>query len=176
MRLRFVVSGAAAALLLSCAAGAAPKSAPARAGSPAPASGPSASARAPGKRVQELGGWPDTRAGEIARRWVTAFSQGEDSMRACLPQIVTPEGLAKHPLSERLESYRKFREPLGTLTLASIDRSSPGEIEATLLASDMSRHRFMFKVQTAPPFKLIEIRATERRMHPGMEWLGGFHH
>ena len=97
-------------------------------------------------------------------------------MRACLLQIVTPEGLARHPIAERLETYRNFRESLGTLSLASVDRSGPGEVEATLLGSDMSKHKFTFTVQTAPPYKLLTIKATEHRMHPGLEWLGGFHH
>ena len=114
-------------------------------------------------------GWPDSRAGAAARRWVEAFSQGETAMRDCLAEILTPESLAERGLDERIESYRSLRERFGSLVLASIDRSGPAEIEATLIASDMSRHKFVFKVQAEPPHKLVSVGRLEHRGggHPG---------
>lgn len=108
-------------------------------------------------------GWPDTRAGAAARRWVEAFSKGEPAMRACLTEILAPESLAERSIEERIETYRGLRERFGSLALASIDRSAPGELQATLLASDLSRHRFVFTVQTEPPYKLISVGRLERR-------------
>jgi len=117
-------------------------------------------------------GWPDTRAGALARRWVEAFSKGEKAMRETLPEILTPEGLAKTPMDERMERYRDSHERYGSLMLVKIQKSTHGELVAVLAASDLTQRPFTFKVQTQPPYKLISVSAQEQRhmMH------GGFSH
>lgn len=116
-------------------------------------------------------GWPDTPAGAAARRWVTAFSQGEDAMRATIHDLMAPASLAARGIEERMKTYRENRERFGTLTLATIEKSSPDEVEATLLATDLTKHRFVFKVEPAEPHKLISVGRIETR--PGH---AGFHH
>jgi hypothetical protein len=118
-------------------------------------------------------GWPDTREGALARRWVEAFSKGEKAMRATLPEILTPEGLAKTSMDERMKRYRDSYDRMGALMLLRIEKSEPGELVAILAASDFSETPFTFKVQTAPPYKLISVSRAEVRQGHGH---GGFSH
>ena len=117
--------------------------------------------------------WPATREGALARRWVEAFSKGEKAMRATLLEILTPEGLAKTPMDERMARYRDSYERMGPLMLIRIDKSEPGELVAILAGSDYSETPFTFKVQTQAPFKLISVTRTENRQVHGH---GGFSH
>ena len=120
-------------------------------------------------------GWPDTREGDLARRWVEAFSKGEKAMRATLPEILTPEGLAKTSMDERMARYRASYERMGPLMLIRIEKSEPGELVAVLAGSDYSETPFTFKVQTEKPYKLISVTRLEQQMqHHGQG--GGFMH
>jgi len=106
--------------------------------------------------------WPDSPAGAAARRWVEAFSEGEDAMRVCLTEILAPESIAQRGIDERLETYRGLRDRFGSLVLVSIDKSEPNELAATLIASDLARHKFIFTVQSEPPHMLISVGRIER--------------
>lgn len=123
------------------------------------------------KRSARRDGWPESRPGGIARRWVASFSKGEDAMRACLTETLAPASLESKGIAQRLASYCELRERLGSLTLASVDKSTPGELRATLLASDLTRHQFVFTVQTEPPYKLVSVGRMEHRTGHG-----GFRH
>lgn len=116
-------------------------------------------------------GWPATRAGELAHRWVKAFSQGEKAMKQCLADIMAPESLAKTGVSVRVERYRDLRERYGTLTLVSVEKSEPGQVEATLAASDMSEHHFIFNLQPQAPYKMSSV-AMREAAHMGMPGFG----
>ena len=118
-------------------------------------------------------GWPDTPAGAAARRWVASFSKGEEAMRACLLEIMAPESMKTRGIEERMTTYRENRERFGTLTLASVEKSSPDEVEATLLAADLSKYRFVFKVEAEAPYRLLSVGHLETHQIPGH---GGFHH
>jgi hypothetical protein len=122
------------------------------------ATSPKASAR-PASRD----GWPDTPAAAMARRWVVAFSKGDSAMRVCLAEVMTPEAIAQRGIAERITTYRASRERFGTLVLGSIDKSKPAELEATLIASDLSKHKFVFTVQNKPPYKLVSVGRLEHR-------------
>jgi len=152
--------------LVAAAAGASPAGpAAAPPAPPAPASGSTAP---PASRD----GWPDTPAGTAARHWVEAFSRGETAMRQALTDLMAPESLATRGIDARMETYRENRERFGALVLATVDRSAPAELEVTLLASDLSRHRFVFKTRTAPPHRLLSVGRIE--MQPGGH--AGFNH
>jgi hypothetical protein len=125
------------------------------------------------KKAPSSGGWPETKAGAVARRWVDAFNSGDDAMRACIQDITAPESLAKRGVGERLITYHAFRERMGTLSLASIEHSAPSQIEVVLLASDLSRHPFTFTVQNEAPYRLVSITMKERSHSMGAF---GFHH
>ena len=118
-------------------------------------------------------GWPDTRAGAMARRWVEAFAKGDSAMKACLTENLAPESLEQRGIPERITNYRSLRERFGTLVLASIDKSKPTELEATLMASaDMSKHKFVFTVQSKAPYKLISVGRLEQRPGHGGHGFG----
>lgn len=116
-------------------------------------------------------GWPGTRAGELAYRWVKAFSQGEHAMKACLADIMAPDALAKKGIPARVERYRDLRERFGVLTLVSVDKSAPGQVEATLAASDLSQHHFIFYVQAEAPYKMVSVAMRESG-HMGIPGFG----
>jgi hypothetical protein len=109
-------------------------------------------------------GWPATPAGAVARRWVEAFSKGDEAMRRCLSETLAPESLAERSLDLRMETYRENHDRFGTLTLATVDSSAPGELKVTLLAADLSKHKFIFKAQTEAPYKLISVARIETQM------------
>ena len=119
-------------------------------------------------------GWPATREGAIARRWVEAFSKGEKAMRATLPELLTKEALAKTGMDERMERYRSMHDRLGSLMLVKIESSAPGELTAVLATSEMQQLPFTFKVQSEAPFKLISVTAAMPGGHG--HGGGGFSH
>ena len=108
-------------------------------------------------------GWPDTRIGGLAREWVQAFSKGEAAMRVCLPRILAPESLAKRGVDARMETYRGLHDRFGALMLASVDSSGVGALKVTLVASDLTSHRFTFVAQPQPPYRLAQVLMTETR-------------
>jgi len=85
---------------------------------------------------------------------------------------MAPESLAKKGIATRVERYRDLRERYGTLTLVSVEKSEAGQVEATLAATDLSQHRFIFNVQTETPFKMLSVAMRE----PGHMGIPGFGH
>ena len=117
-------------------------------------------------------GWPDTRAGIVARKWVEAFAKGDSAMRVCLTENLAAESLEEIGMSRRLSNYRASRERFGTLVLGSIEKSKPTELHATLIASDLSKHQFVFTLQSKPPYKLISVGRLEHRHSSGGHGFG----
>ena len=120
-------------------------------------------------------GWPATRAGELARGWVTAFSTGEDAMREFLDQHMAPKSLEERDTRTRVERYKTLREQYGKLQLDAVIKSEPGELTARLLDSDAKSREFVFAVQTEAPYKLLSVSIREP-MHGLHGMFGGFHH
>lgn len=137
-----------------------------------PGSAVAAAVRDSTKRPSSRDGWPQTRAGELARLWVEAFSTSEAAMRTFNEKYLTPQSLAKRSVVKRTEGYRKLREQYGPLMLASVVKSTPGEVTVSLMDADGSAHEFIFAVQAEPPHKLVSVSIREQRHHG----FGGFHH
>jgi len=140
----------------------------------AAAEAPAASKSKPAATKTE-DGWPDTREGQLARRWVEAFSKGEKAMRAALPDLLAKESLAKTGMDERMERYRNLHDKMGSLMLVKVDKSVPGELVALLATSEMEQLPFTFKVQTEAPFKLLTVTIAMNQMQ-GHGHGGGFSH
>jgi hypothetical protein len=117
-------------------------------------------------------GWPATRAGQLAHRWVAAFDAGEKEMKACLADIMAADALTKKPILSRVERYRDLKERFGSLTLVSVDKNEAASIEVTLAAADLSTHHFVFHLEPKPPYKLEQVGMMEG-IHAG---LGSFFH
>jgi hypothetical protein len=125
------------------------------------------------QRAKARDGWPDTKAGDLGRLWVQAFSTGEAAMREFNEKHLTTESLAKKSAAKRVESYRKFHDQYGALMLAKVIKSTPGEITVSLMDADGAPHEFIFAVQTAAPFKLLSVSIREQHHGHGS---GGFSH
>jgi hypothetical protein len=118
--------------------------------------------------------WPATRAGELARGWVTAFSTGEDAMRAFLDTSMAPASLATRNTPARVEKYRALRDQYGKLQLDKVLESTPGEVTVRLIDSEAKSHEFGFAVQTEAPYKLLSVSIREP-MHGLHGMLSGLH-
>jgi hypothetical protein len=116
-------------------------------------------------------GWPESRAGQVGRGWVRAFSTGDSAMREFYRREMDPEALAKKSMESRIESYRKLRERLGRLSLDTVVREAPAELVVQLLDSDATRQEFTFTIQTSAPHKLLSVSFKDKR-----HFHGGFHH
>ena len=106
-------------------------------------------------------GWPDTRVGELARGWVTAFSSGDSAMKAYLAAHMAPASLADKNVPQRIERYRDLRKKYGRLELASVVKSSDDKLTVKLMASDATRTEFIFTAQTGAPWKLVSVGIRE---------------
>lgn len=146
------------AALGSAAPAAGPKPAPASA---APAAPKPAATAAPAPRAADRGGWPDTRVGELARGWVAAFSSGEAAMKEYLAAHLAPKSLESKSVPQRIERYRDLREKYGKLELASVVKSEREKLTVKLMASDATRHEFVFTTQGEAPYKLISVTIRE---------------
>ena len=119
--------------------------------------------------------WPATRAGELARGWVTAFSTGETAMREFLDQHMAAKSLSERNTNTRVEKYKTLHDQYGKLQLESVVNSTPGELTAKLIDSDAKSREFVFAVQTEAPYKLLSVSIREQ-MHGMHGMFGGFHH
>ena len=136
---------------------------------------PSAHGQATRRVATATPGWPASRAGELARGWVTAFSGGETAMRDFIDRNMAPQSLAERNTRTRVEKYRTLRDQYGKLQLDSVLKSTPGELTARLIDSDAKAHEFTFAVQTEAPYKLLSVSMRET-MHGLHGMFGGFHH
>lgn len=102
-------------------------------------------------------GWPDTPVGMVASAWVGAFAAGEETMRTFLEAHLAEGSLVERSMEERMTSYRRLRDRLGDLMLASVAESTPSELTVVLLADDASSHRFVFTVEEDEPHKLVSV-------------------
>jgi hypothetical protein len=109
------------------------------------------------KRSPKEEGWPDTNAGSIGRQWVAAYDSGEVAMRGFYARAMSAESLAKKPPEARLESYRKLRERIGKLMLASVVDSRDTMLVVSLLAEDGVPREFTFTLEGKPPHKLLSV-------------------
>jgi hypothetical protein len=132
------------------------------AGAASAASAPASAAKDSIRRQAAREGWPDTPAAEKGRGWVEAFSTGEQAMRAFLSNEMAPKSLEGRNVKQRVENYRTLRERYGKLVLGSVEKSTPAELTAKLMASDGSSHTFIFTVQPEPPHKLVSVGIRER--------------
>lgn len=123
------------------------------------------------KRPALSEGWPETRAGEVARQWVAAFDSGEVAIKDFYTRQLSAEALEKKSIAERIERYHELRQKYGTLMLATVVESSADVLTVSLMAADASSHDFVFTVQKEPPYRLISIGIKEFRQVPG-----GLHH
>lgn len=111
--------------------------------------------------------WPTTRAGEVAKGWVTAFNTGESAMREFLATRMAAKALGERPVPARVERYRDLREKYGRLQLDRVVKSDPSELTARLLDADAKSREFVFKSEDRAPWKLVSVSIKEQR---------GFHH
>jgi len=117
-------------------------------------------------------GWPDTRVGELARGWVTAFSSGDSAMKVYLAAHMATASLADKNVPQRIERYRDLREKYGRLELASVVKSTDEKLTVKLMGSDATRTEFIFTAQTEAPWKLVSVAIREA----GHFGHGGFGH
>lgn len=118
--------------------------------------------------------WPATRAGELARGWVTAFAAGEDSMRTYLSQNMAAASLAERSIGVRLERYREMREQYGRFQLESVVKAEPAELSVKLLDGQAKSYDATFAFESQAPWKLKGV--TLRTRVAGHSMFGGFHH
>ncbi len=116
--------------------------------------------------------WPATRAGELAKGWVTSFNTGEAAMKEFLAARMAATTLAERSVPARVERYRSLREKYGRLQLDAVVKSKPHELTVKLLDADARSREFVFKSEPRAPFKLASVSIRERSGHG----FGGFHH
>lgn len=118
----------------------------------------------------ETTSWPTTRAGELAKGWVTAFNGGEAAMRAYLTAHLAARAFAERAIPARLERYRQLREDYGRLQLDQVTKSEPRELTAKLLDADAKSREFVFKAEDQAPYKLVSVSIKQQ------QFLHGFGH
>jgi len=133
---------------------------------------PSTATRAPAGSPD---GWPATRAGEMGRRWVSAYCAGEDSMRAFLGRYLAPKSLEEKNVPTRMQRYKDLFDQYGRLQLDSVEESTPEKVTVKLLDADARSRTFTFTIQSAPPYQLVSVMI--RQPMDGIHGLfKGFHH
>lgn len=115
----------------------------------------------------ETTSWPATRAGELAKGWVTAFNGGEAAMRAYLAAHMAASALAERAVPARLERYRQLREDYGRLQLDRVTKSEPRELSVKLLDGDAKSREFVFKTEDKAPYKLAGISMKQSHFMHG---------
>lgn len=110
--------------------------------------------------------WPATPEGHRARAWVEAFSTGETSMRTYLEFNLAAPSLAGRSMEDRLASYRKLRQQLGSLRLVEVTSQEGTELRVVLFGSESDeRHDATFRFQAEEPRKLLAVELTMRQPH-----------
>lgn len=111
--------------------------------------------------------WPNSKAGTIARGWVTAFNAGEKPMREFTAKNYTAESLVQRPIEQRMSTYRDLRKRFKSLKLAAVKRETASTLEVTLTDGEGKSHEVTFEVQKQAPFKLKMIKIQSSEPHGG---------
>lgn len=111
--------------------------------------------------------WPATRAGEVAKAWVTAFNTGEKAMQEFLATRMSTKALKDRSIPARVERYRDLREKYGRLQLDRITKSGPHELTVKLLDADAKSHEWVFKSEDRAPWKLASVGIKQPAFHHG---------
>jgi D-alanyl-D-alanine carboxypeptidase len=105
---------------------------------------------------------PSTPAGRLAAGWLAVFNSGDvEAMRAFTARVVTPEDLVRRPMEQRLATYRRMKDDLGTLTIAGILDDDPARLTALATTSAGERVAITFETRAGAPAFLAGIRIEE---------------
>jgi CubicO group peptidase (beta-lactamase class C family) len=118
-----------------------------------------ASAQTESMRSFEPSGWPDTRAGGIARRFVEAFhAEDEEVMRRFTLEYRDEESLQRMPLEARMAQFRQMREQIGALEVVALREAGEHDLEVFARSQKLGMWLSMrFQVQESPPHKLAHF-------------------
>jgi len=118
-------------------------------------------------------GWPDSRAGTLGWKWVTAFNSGPEAMRHFYEEDLAASSRADRNVEVRLARYRELKKQFGSLAFASVASADSAEVKVELLDADLASHTFIFKSEKSAPWKLLSVGMLQTI--PGGHG-GGFHH
>jgi phosphohistidine phosphatase SixA len=108
---------------------------------------------------------PDTRAGQLARRYLEAFNSGDPArMREFIESSLLPN--PDRPTDARLQSYGRTFEDLGRLTVTGVRTSSADEVTLAIRAKG---GEFFLTARASPeqPGRAVSITiGTTRGSHP----------
>lgn len=114
-----------------------------------------------GAATESTPAWPATRAGEVAKGWVTAFNGGEKAMQEFLATRMAAKALQEKAVPARVERYRDLREKYGRLQLDKVVKSQPHELTVKLLDADAKSREWVFKSEPRAPWKLASVGIKE---------------
>ena len=111
-------------------------------------------------------GWPDTPVGEMAYRWVAAYTSDDEKIVASFLEENLKDGaLKRRSMKDRLDSYRKRWHHQGILTLTKIRKSSDYELTVDMKGEDNKRKRYIFKLDKKAPHKLDMVQLVSHHGH-----------
>ncbi len=111
-------------------------------------------------------GWPDTPAGEMAYRWVEAYTSDDEKIVASFLEENLKDGaLKRRSMKDRLDSYRKRWHHQGLLMLTKIHNSSVYELTVDMKGEDNKRKRYIFKLDKKAPHKLDMVQLVSHHGH-----------
>ena len=106
--------------------------------------------------------FPKTAAGTHAAAFFPAINQpGDAALRSFLLAHVSPEGLKRRPVEERLEILRGLREERGRLTPVEVGESEEAMLQVITRAADGARLSIRFLCEETPPHGLLGIRVED---------------
>lgn len=111
---------------------------------------------------------PSTEAGQRVAAYIKAFNSGdEQQMRAFFAENVSPHGLERRSVDERLGIYKQMRGQLETMELRRVLEAT--EVAVTVLIQTKKGEWFEigFQFEAESPHKLVGLRVEDREAPAG---------
>ena len=104
--------------------------------------------------------FPDTPAGRIAEAFIAAFNSGdENKMRVFSERQRSKSALESRSMKDRLEQYRELHSDWGRLEVRNVESDDERNLTVTVKPErGLSGLAMTFQCESAPPYKLSEIR------------------
>ena len=110
---------------------------------------------------------PDTLAGQRVAAYIKAFNSGDEQlMRAFLAENVSPHGLQRRSMDERLEIYKEMRGNMETMELRRVLEASDGAITVLIQTKKGEWFEIGFQFEAESPHKLLGLRVEDREAPP----------
>lgn len=110
---------------------------------------------------------PNTPVGQRVAAYIKAFNSGDEQlMRAFLAENVSPHGLQRRSLDERVGIYKQMRGNMETMELRRVLEANDSAVTVLIQTKKGQWFEIGFQFEAESPHKLLSLRVEDREAPP----------